>query len=66
MSDKVKKKRFKNPFAKKPKEPAIKEIGMPYDYQQNFHVGFDTKTGQFQVCFISLLLSIFFFTNNMY
>lgn len=59
MSDKTKKKRLlKGFFKKRPQESAIKEIGMPYDYQQNFHVGFDSKTGQFQVCFLFFTFSL--------
>lgn len=53
MSDKTKKKRgFKAFWKKKDKEEAPMEIGTPYAFEQNFHVGFDSKTGQFQVSFI--------------
>jgi hypothetical protein len=36
-------------FKKKEEEAAPMEIGTPYGFNQNFHVGFDPTTGQFSV-----------------
>lgn len=59
--DKLKKKRgIKALFKKKEKDEPQMSIGTPYAYKQNFHVGFDSSTGQFQVNkFISSLKSLF-------
>lgn len=36
-------------FGGKKKEKQGMSIGTPYGFEQNFHVGFDPTTGQFQV-----------------
>lgn len=48
MSGKKSKKRGIKAFFKKKEKEEVMSIGTPYAYKQNFHVGFDSATGQFQ------------------